>query len=213
MEFPDIRKFLDYKNLESYLTKLVQNASWNAILINVGLIVIITGIASLIAAFISTTFASTLAGMAGKGAMGAGLSGAGMTYSTAIFTIITNSIGFFILGGILQIIAKLFGGKGKIADLIYLMSIYGLAIAPVSALLTILSSIPFVSCIILPIVLLISLYGLYAQLYLPIKIVHKFDSKKAMMAVGAYVAIMVVISIIITIALVASRVYPILQSL
>jgi hypothetical protein len=41
--------------------------------------------------------------------------------------------------------------------------------------------------------MLLSLYGLYAGIYLPIKIVHKFDSKRAIMTVCGYFGIITVL--------------------
>ena len=100
-------------------------------------------------------------------------------------------------------IAKLLGGTGNAVQLFYLMSMYGLVISPIGALITLLDTIPFINCIILPFSMVISLYGIYSQIYLPIKIVYGFDSKKAIITMGcAYITAILITVMILSILIV-----------
>jgi hypothetical protein len=122
-----------------------------------------------------------------------------------IIVLVVGFIGFFIMGGVLHLMAKAFGGTGSMVQLLYMMSFVGLAVVPISVLLTLLSIIPCVSCII-SIVLLAFLAYLYYLYYLIIKMVYKLDSGKAIMALAAYfilivAAVLIILGIFIALAL------------
>lgn len=203
MDFPDIRAVLDYKNVESYLAKQVPKANWGATIINMALTAIIGGIISIIVAVLRPIVSNMLPSIAGTGM--AALSSGGMGIGMTIAVLVGGFVGFFIMGCVLHLMAKAFGGTGSMVQLIYMMSIISLAIVPISALFALLSVIPCVSCII-SIGLLALLAYIYYLYYIIIKMVYKLDSKKAIMALAAYfvliiVAVLIILGIFIALAL------------
>jgi hypothetical protein len=199
MEFPDMRAVLDYKNVEAYLAKQVPKASWGAVILNLALMIIIGGIANIIAVLLRPMVSSLVPSIAGISlAAASGNMSIGMT----IMVLAAGFIGFFILGGIMHLLAKAFGGTGRMVQLLYLMSVAGLAVLPISVVLVLLTIIPCVSCISGICSLAIAAY-LYYLYYLMIKMVYGLDSGKAILTLVAYFAVIIIISVILGVILIA----------
>jgi hypothetical protein len=202
MEFPDVRAVLDYKNVEAYLAKQLPKATWNAAVINLVLYLIILGIAYAIALLLHPVVLGLFPGIpAGNLAI---LASSSISLTLTIEVLVMAVVGFFILGGILHIIAKAFGGKGSLVQLLYLISLANLALVPLSFVLILLNIIPYVSCIsgICSLALAVYFYYLY---YCMLKVAYKLDSNKAILTVAAFVALMIVLSTIIVLLFILAR--------
>ena len=205
MEFPDTRAFLDYKNVEAYLAKQVPKANWGATIINIVLAIIMIGIASIMATLLRPIVLGLLPGGFGGTSMSTSLS-SGLGIEMIIGICIINFILFFIHGGIMHLIAKAFGGTGKMMQLLYLMSMVSLAMAPILVLFDLIIIIPCVNCIVFLFLFALVAY-IYYLYYLILKIIYKLESGRAILAMVAYFVVGVIISIIIYITLFVLWIY------
>jgi hypothetical protein len=80
--------------------------------------------------------------------------------------------------GVVQWIAGLFGGRGSFEKLVYVLAAITVPFTLISALLTLLSAIPFVGLCFGLVSLLAGLYVLYLQV-MAVKAVNQFDWGKA----------------------------------
>jgi hypothetical protein len=129
MDFPDIRAVLDYKNVEAYLAKQVPKANWGATVMNMVLATIIGGITSIIVSVLRPVVLNLVPSIAGTSM--AALSSGGMGIGMTIIVLVVGFIGFFIMGGVLHLMAKAFGGTGSMVQLLYMMSFVGLPLLSV----------------------------------------------------------------------------------
>jgi hypothetical protein len=132
----------------------------------------------------------------GKGAINILIAGviAGIFYTVTggavaiVSTPIGQLIGWVILGGLIFLFAKMFGGKGKYVPQIYLMSLF---IAPLMIVSAILSLIPVVGGYL---AILVLIYWLYL-LTLALKEAHDFSMLKAFLS--WFVPILVLVAIML----------------
>lgn len=137
-------------------------------------------VASLIQSFIVFLMQGVLMSrmMQGSGfenQMGTGLVGVlcGAPVAAAISVVL-----FAAFTGVVQWIAGLFGGRGSFEKLVYVLAAITVPFTLISALLTLLSAIPFVGLCFGLVSLLAALYVLYLQV-MAVKAVNQFDWGKA----------------------------------
>ena len=94
--------------------------------------------------------------------------------TTPFFSVIGILIGTFIATGLVQLIAKMLGGTGTFEQLFYSFTAYQ---APMRLVIVVLSAIPFVSCLILP----LGIYGFVLNV-IANKATHQYDTGKAVIS-------------------------------
>lgn len=116
LEFPNILAILDFRNAESYLAKQVSKASWSATLVNMVMATLILSATMLIIGLIGIEFFHTALTIVWKTVDVWSYWGG--------FTVIVIALMFtsLIMGVIFHLIAKAFGGKGTLVQLIYVLS-------------------------------------------------------------------------------------------
>ena len=137
-------------------------------------------VASLIQSFIVFLMQGVLMNrmMQGSGfenQMGTGL--AGVLCGAPVFAAISVVL-FAAFTGVVQWIAGLFGGRGSFEKLVYVLAAITVPFTLISALLTLLSAIPFVGLCFGLVSLLAALYVLYLEV-MAVKAVNQFDWGKA----------------------------------
>jgi hypothetical protein len=137
-------------------------------------------VASLIQSFIVFLMQGVLMNrmMQGSGfenQMGTGL--AGVLCGAPVFAAISVVL-FAAFTGVVQWIAGLFGGRGSFEKLVYVLAAITVPFTLISALLTLLSAIPFVGLCFGLVSLLAALYVLYLEV-MAVKVVNQFDWGKA----------------------------------
>ena len=197
MDFGKLINVFYPSRVDGYFRNELPNAAMGAVVTNVVIAIVILTLASLISTFVSTAFSGVLASISGDvgGAFVAGTFNLVMVVVGAVMGFIL----FFVGGYILYFIAKLLGGGGTAIQILYLLSIIFLALSPLSAVITLLSIIPCVGCLLLPVSLAILVYTLYLD-YKAIRAVCKLDSGKTIITMVLWIIVMVIIYVIIGLA-------------
>ncbi|MDD5172271.1 MAG: YIP1 family protein [Candidatus ainarchaeum sp.] len=192
-----IKNLFNPSKAEGYLAKELPKASFGGFVVNLAITYAFTTVAQLIGMVISLLAFGVLAG-APTMLLGAVFSVASLTMIA--FGVVIGIVLMLIFCGILHLIAKAFGGRGTFMSQLYLQSVTSVALAPINFVFIILMQVPVLSCIVLIPYFLLLLYMIYL-LYLLVKVAYKLDSKKAAYTMVAYVGVMVIIVVLLTIAL------------
>lgn len=193
MDFPDITRVFNYKEVEGYYGMQLQKASWAAACMNLLIVVLVTAAMQVLLLVLQTALSGVSAAMTqqplGPTAVAGGMNlvflGVGAAASFA---------GFFLFGLLLHLIAKALGGRGSALQLIYLMSVSNLAMVPVSIALQVLSFVPCLCCVGWLLGIALGIYGLYLT-YLSVKVAHQLEGTKALIALVLWMVVVVAIII------------------
>ncbi len=191
----DVNKLLNLyspEKVDKFFESEMPNANITATVINVAIFVVVVTIASLIGGVLSTVISGVLSGNVGSAVMQGGVN-----FIVSIGSAIFSFIMFFIGAALLYFIAtKVFGGTGKLEQLLYLMSVSSLALSPVFAVLNILSAIPCVNCLAGLGSLIAAIYMLFLD-YKALMISQKMLSDKALFSIVAWIVVIIIIAGII----------------
>jgi len=167
-------------------------------------------LASIISSLISTlvitlqgTFSSLMSEQMGEGV-------GGILFGSSIGTIlcgvpilvIVGLIGFTIITGVIQLIAKLLGGVGTFTATAYVVSAIGFSLGIVTSLLTLLNIIPFLACLTAPILIALGIYGIALQV-IAVKAVHQFGWGSAVISVLGLVILLAILGACVAAVVVA----------
>ncbi len=198
MDFSKLINVYYPEKVDKFFKEELPNANWNSVLVNVIIAIAVVTFASLIATLLGTMIWGSL-GAIGGDVEGTAVSGAADLLAVIALAVI-GFVFFFVGGFILYLIAQALGGKGTAEQFLYLLSIIQLALSPVSAIINLLSIIPCVGCLLLPVTLLVLVYMLYLY-YKAIMAACGLDSGKSIIALVLWIIVSVVIAVIIIVSL------------
>ncbi|MBD3210706.1 hypothetical protein GF318_04975 [Candidatus Micrarchaeota archaeon] len=182
------------KELANYLRRECQKAGWGPTAINVAIAIIVTSVASAVVALVGTMLSGVLGAMGGD--LGGAAIGGAFNFVLIAATAVASFIGFFVVGLILHFIAAALGGKGTPEKTLYMMSLPMLALSPLYAVITLLSVIPCVGCLLIPVGLLVAIYQLFVY-YKGLMAVNGMESTKAIIALVAWVILLLILYAIV----------------
>jgi Yip1-like protein len=142
-------------------------------------------------AIVYIVVAAAIAGIAGLvfGLLG-GISGAIIGLLSGL---LRPLIGFFIFAYVLYWVGKQQGGTGTQDEVFYTCALYT---APLLAITGVVGAIPLISCLFLPVSLLLGLYQIYLG-YLAARSSMNLDQNKAIISVAAAILAMWIVSVFI----------------
>jgi len=194
IDFKGLLNVFKPKEVEGYFKKEMPNAQWSGVVTNVLLGMVIVTIASFIVALVQTMFQGVLMTMGG--AAGQAVVSGAANLGGVLVGAVMNFILFFVFAFILHFIARAMGGKGEALKLLYLMSIASLALSPIWAVIQLLMIIPCINCLMLIVGFGVLLYELYL-IYEGVMVSHGLESNKALIAVAAWVIVLLIIAAVI----------------
>ena len=190
MDFAKVINVFYPSKVDGYFREELPNARLDSTAINVLAAIAIVTLASVVTTIFGTAIASVFSAIGGD-VRGAVLSGS-ISFMALGINAVLGFVGFFVAGFVLHIIAKVLGGKATAGQLLYLLSIIVLALSPISAVIELLSIIPCVGCLLLPVSLAIIVYNLYLD-YKTLRVAHSLDSGKSIIALVLWIIVIVII--------------------
>lgn len=180
MDFPDIAKVFNYKEVEGYYAMQLSRASWGAAAINIAIVILVSAVMQGIALVVSTALSGVSAAFTQQSLAPTVVEG-GINFLSIGAGAVAGFIGFFLSGLLLHALAKALGGRGSALQLIYLLSVGSLAMVPVTLAIQVLYIIPCLCCAGALLGLALGIYGLYLS-YVSVKVAHQMESTKALIA-------------------------------
>ncbi|MBI5228216.1 YIP1 family protein [Candidatus Micrarchaeota archaeon] len=168
MNFLELLDLFYPNKAEKFFSSQLKNANWRSTTINVSIAIIL-----------NTVMLGILIHLKGD------------SISSLVGAMILSFVSFFILGSVLYEVGKALGGKGRHVEQLYSLSLIELGILPISILIQLLTFIIGTISIIGILGILVGIYLLYLR-YLSVKAVQRLDKGRAVIAILAYLFVVII---------------------